>query len=54
MQERYDNSLLRVRESVGKDMEKMEKRLEKGLERQEGELKLIREKLEKLLVRGWF
>ncbi|KAG0641814.1 hypothetical protein HOY80DRAFT_953172 [Tuber brumale] len=54
MQEKYDNSLLRVQDRVGADMEKMEKRLEKGQERLEGELKLIQGKLEKLFVRWWF
>jgi len=38
MQEKYDNSLLRVQDRVGADMEKMEKRLEKGQERLQGEL----------------
>jgi len=36
MQEKYHNRLLRVQDRVGADMEKMEKRLEKGQERLEG------------------
>ncbi|CUS09493.1 unnamed protein product [Tuber aestivum] len=52
MNEKYNNSLLRVQDRVGADIEKMEKRVERGQERLQRELKLVHEKLEKLFVRG--
>ncbi|PUU83375.1 hypothetical protein B9Z19DRAFT_1144653 [Tuber borchii] len=54
MQQKYDNNLFRVQDTIKADMKTMQEGLEKGQVRLEGELKSIAAKLEKVVGRGWF
>ncbi|PUU83378.1 hypothetical protein B9Z19DRAFT_1061068 [Tuber borchii] len=54
MEQKYDNNLLRVQDTIKADMKTMQQGLEKGHTHLEGELKSIAAKLEKLVGRGWF